>query len=306
MRMQTKPAVGVVGLGIMGGAMAEALLAVGYEVSGYDPLTSARQRLKKAGGQPLASGAAVATRADVVIASLPTVAALDELVDGILAAGRPERHSGRVVVETSTLPLADKARGMKHLQRAGIAMLDCPISGTAVRMKQGAWTIFASGSRAAFKRASPILNVFTRNVPYVGRFGNGTRMKYVANHLVAIYNVAAAEAITLARKMGLDPQQVLDLLGPSPVIGNGVLRLRGALMVARKYVPATMKVEVWQKDMQVIGDMAKLVDCPTPLFTACVPVYDAAMAQGLGRSDTASVCEVLGMMAGMGRSGPRK
>jgi 3-hydroxyisobutyrate dehydrogenase-like beta-hydroxyacid dehydrogenase len=286
--------------------MAEALLAAGYAVCGYDPLAAARQRLKKAGGQPLASSGAVAARADIVITSLATVAALDDVVAGIAAAKRPKNQARPIVIETSTLPLADKLRAMKHLQRAGIAVLDCPISGTAVRMKEGAWTLFASGSEAAFKRVLPLLNVFTRNVPYVGAFGNGTKMKYVANHLVAIYNVAAGEAITLARKMDLDPQQVLALFGPSPVIGNGVLRLRGALMVARKYVPATMKVEVWQKDMQVIGDMAKSVDCPTPLFTACVPLYNAAMAQGLAQSDTASVCEVLGGMAGIGRLRRRK
>ncbi len=304
--MHTTPAVGVVGLGIMGGAMALALRAAGHVVCGYDPLATARQRLKKAGGQPLASSGAVAARADIVITSLATVAALDDVVAGIAAVRWSKNQALPIVIETSTLPLADKLRAMKHLQRAGIAVLDCPISGTAVRMKEGAWTIFASGSNAAFKRVLPLLNVFTRNVPYVGAFGNGTKMKYVANHLVAIYNVAAAEAITLARKMHLEPQQVLALFGPSPVIGNGVLRLRGALMVARKYVPATMKVEVWQKDMQVIGDMAKAVDCPTPLFTACVPLYNAAMAQGLAQSDTASVCEVLGGMAGIGRLRRRK
>jgi 3-hydroxyisobutyrate dehydrogenase-like beta-hydroxyacid dehydrogenase len=289
------------GLGIMGGAMAEALLAAGYAVCGYDPLASARQRLKQAGGQALASSGAIAARADIVITSLATVAALDHVAAGIVAARRSKNKARLIVIETSTLPLADKVRTLKQLQHAGIAMLDCPISGTAVRMKEGAWTVFASGSNAAFKRVLPLLNVFTRNVPYVGAFGNGTKMKFVANHLVAIYNVAAAEAITLARKMDLDPRQVLALFGPSPVIGNGVLRLRGALMAARKYVPATMKVEVWQKDMQVIGDMAKAVDCPTPLFTACVPLYNAAMAQGLAQSDTASVCEVLGAMAGIGR-----
>jgi 3-hydroxyisobutyrate dehydrogenase-like beta-hydroxyacid dehydrogenase len=289
------------GLGIMGGAMAEALLAAGYAVCGYDPLASARQRLKQAGGQALASSGAIAARADIVITSLATVAALDHVAAGIVAARRSKNKARLIVIETSTLPLADKVRTLKQLQHAGIAMLDCPISGTAVRMKEGAWTVFASGSNAAFKRVLPLLNVFTRNVPYVGAFGNGIKMKFVANHLVAIYNVAAAEAITLARKMELDPQQVLALFGPSPVIGNGVLRLRGALMAARRYVPATMKVEVWQKDMQVIGDMAKAVDCPTPLFTACVPLYNAAMAQGLAQSDTASVCEVLGAMAGIGR-----
>ena len=293
-----EPTVGVIGLGIMGGAMAEALLASGYQVVGYDVLPAARGRLKKAGGRALASSAAVARSADIVITSLATVAALNDASEKIAGAKRPRC---RIVIETSTLQLADKERAMQRLKRAGIATLDCPISGTAVRLKEGAWTIFASGGEAAFRRAQPILKVFTSRVPYVGAYGNGTRMKYAANHLVAILNVATAESITLGRKMGLDPRQLLDLFGPSPIVGTGVYRLRGAMMAARKYVPPTMKVEVWQKDMQVIGDMAKSVDCPTPLFTACVPIYSAAMAQGLAQADTASVCEVLDMMAGIGR-----
>jgi 3-hydroxyisobutyrate dehydrogenase-like beta-hydroxyacid dehydrogenase len=144
-----------------------------------------------------------------------------------------------------------------------------------------------------------VLRVFTDNVPYVGAYGNGSKMKFAANHLVAIYNVACAESVNLARKMGLDPKDVLALFGNSPVIGNGVMRLRVPFMIDRRYTPATMKVEVWQKDMQVIGDMAKSVDCPTPLFSACAPIYSAAMAQGLAQSDTASVSEVLARMAGI-------
>ena len=112
---------------------------------------------------------------------------------------------------------------------------------------------------------------------------------------------AVGESITFARKMGLDPQQVWTLFATSPVIGSGVYKLRGKFMVERKYLPATMKVEVWQKDMQVIGDMAKAVNCPTPLFSACVPIYNAAMAQGLSQHDTASVREVLDAMAGGSR-----
>jgi 3-hydroxyisobutyrate dehydrogenase-like beta-hydroxyacid dehydrogenase len=293
------PTIGVIGLGIMGSAMAEALLAAGYQVVGYDLLPAARRRLKRNGGRPLASSTAVARTADIVIASLATAAALNHAVENIAAA---KRARCRIVIETSTLPLADKERAMQRLKRAGLATLDCPISGTAVRMKEGAWTIFASGSQAAFRRVLPVLKVFTGRVPYVGAYGNGTKMKYIANHLVAILNVATAESITLGRKMGLDPRRLLELFGPSPILGTGVYRLRGAMMAARRYLPPTMKVEVWQKDMQVIGDMAKSVDCPTPLFTACVPLYSAAMAHGLAQSDTASVCEVLGMMAGIGRA----
>ncbi len=297
--------IGVIGVGIMGGAMAEALCAAGYKVVGYDPSAPARARLHKAGGRALASPTAVAATADVIITSLAKATVLEEVVAKICTAKRETSRAPLIVIETSTLTLADKQRAQQTLAHAGAQTLDCPISGTAVRMKSGGWTIFASGPQAAFRRVKPVLDVFTHNVQYVGAYGNGAKMKFIANHLVAIYNVAVGETLTFARKMKLDPQQVWDLFSSSPVLGNGVFKLRGKLMVEQNYLPATMKVEVWQKDMQVIGDMAKSVDCPLPLFTACAPLYTTAMAQGLSQHDTASVCEVLGRMAGL-KSGNRK
>jgi putative dehydrogenase len=295
-----KPIIGVIGLGIMGSAMAEALVGDGYRVVGYDVQAKPRQHLKSVGGRCLSSCAAVANGADVLITSLPSVAALEDVFEKIapVCAKRRKSRPRLIVIETSTLPIADKVRAMQRLKRDRATVLDCPISGTARRMKEGGWTIFVSGSKTACKSVSAVFGVFTRNAPYVGAFGNGSKMKFIANHLVAIYNVAVGESLTFARKMGLDPQQVWNLFATSPVVGTGVYKLRGKFMVERKYLPATMKVEVWQKDMQVIGDMAKSVDCPTPLFTACVPIYNAAMAQGLSRHDTASVCEVLDAMAG--------
>jgi 3-hydroxyisobutyrate dehydrogenase-like beta-hydroxyacid dehydrogenase len=217
----------------------------------------------------------------------------------IAAAPRGSSRAPLVVIETSTLPLEDKERARKRLARARISLLDCPISGTAVRMKQGAWTIFVSGGAAAAKRVKPVLSVFTRNAPYVGAFGNGTKMKFIANHFVAILNVAVGESLTFARAMGLDARAVWEMFAENPVIGTGVYKLRGRQMVERVYQPATMKVEVWQKDMQVIGDMARAVGCPTPLFSACAPIYNSAIAHGLAEHDTAAVGEVLGEMAGM-------
>jgi 3-hydroxyisobutyrate dehydrogenase-like beta-hydroxyacid dehydrogenase len=290
-----KPVMGVIGLGIMGGAMAEVLLEAGYQVSGFDPKPAALRRLKKARGTVLSSAAAVAEQSDVVIVSLATARALAVVV-AELAAARPKRKP--IIIETSTLPIADKDAAAAALANAGMRTLDCPISGTAVRLKQGAWTIFVSGDAATARKTKDIFAEFTSNAPYVGAFGNGMRMKFIANHMVAIHNVAVAESLTFARKMGLDAQQVWDLFATSPVIGNGVFKLRGKFMVDRNYLPATMKVEVWQKDMQVIGDMAKAVNCPTPLFSACGPIFNAAMAQGLSQHDTASVCEVLDAMAG--------
>jgi 3-hydroxyisobutyrate dehydrogenase-like beta-hydroxyacid dehydrogenase len=300
-----KPVIGVIGLGIMGGIMAETLRAAGYAVCGYDVAPTARARLKRAGGAPLASVTAVVARAEIIITSLATSAALrtviTELTDAASATGALP-----LVIETSTLPLADKDFVATRARKARLAVLDCPISGTATRMKERTWTIFVSGPKAAAKRADPILRCFTDNLPHVGPFGHGTRLKYAANHLVAIYNVAYGEVVTFARAMGVDPQVMLNLFGPSPVLGTGVMRLRMPFMVERRYEPPTMKVEVWQKDMQVIGDMAKSLGCPVPLFNACAPIYTAAMGQGLALKDTASVAEVLGAMAGMEGFGPAR
>jgi 3-hydroxyisobutyrate dehydrogenase-like beta-hydroxyacid dehydrogenase len=274
----TNRTVGIIGLGIMGGAMARALRAAGYAVHGYDPVTA-----------PRSSTTAVAERAPILITSLPSSAALEDAVEKVCRAQRRPR----VLIEMSTLPLADKERARRRLARAGVAALDCPVSGTAVRLKERTWTIFASGDRRVFGRARPVLKVFADNIPYVGAYGNGTRMKFVANHLVAILNVASAEAIGFGRRMGLRPREVLDIFGPSPVVGTGVLRLRGGLMVKRRYKPPTMKIEVWQKDMAIIGAMARKLRARTPLFDACGPVFTAALRQGYGDSDTASVYEVL-------------
>ena len=302
--MQRTSTIGIIGLGIMGGMMAETLRTRGHDVTGFDTAAAARRRLAKCGGRPLTCAAAVAESAEVIIVSLASSAALAVVARELADAPHQGKNGKggkvrRIVIETSTLPIADKGQAAALLRPAGFTVLDCPISGTAARMKERAWTIFLSGDRAACNRVEAVLKAFTDNLPYVGVFGNGTKLKFSANHLVAIYNVAYAESVTLARKMGLDPREMLKLFGPSAVLGTGVMRLRMPLMIERNYSPPTMKIEVWQKDMQVIGDMARSVNCPTPLFSACVPIYHAAMAQGLALEDTASTAEVLGAMAGI-------
>jgi 3-hydroxyisobutyrate dehydrogenase-like beta-hydroxyacid dehydrogenase len=299
MASNAKERVGIVGLGIMGGAMAQALGAAGHPLSGFDVAAAARDRFRDSGGQARGDAGEVAGDAEVLIFSLPSSDALLQSARDVAArvqSGAPCRF----VVEMSTLPLADKEEAARILAAAGVVAMDCPISGT-VPMQERTWSIYCSGDAAGYERIKPLLEAFTDKVPLVGAYGSGTKMKFAANHLVAIYNVAYAETVNLARKMGLDPRQVLDLFGPSPVLGTGVMRQRMRFMVDRQYEPATMKVEVWQKDMQVIGDMARAVDCALPLFNACVPIYNAAMAQGHAKQDTASVSEVLAaMVAGMG------
>jgi 3-hydroxyisobutyrate dehydrogenase-like beta-hydroxyacid dehydrogenase len=144
------------------------------------------------------------------------------------------------------------------------------------------------------------LKGFARSHHYLGEFGNGSKMKYVANLLVAIHNVAAAEAFVLGMKAGLAPEAIYEVIGS----GGGTSRMfevRGPMMVEGSYHRATMKVDVWQKDLQIITDFARELGCPVPLFAAAAQLYAAALAQGRAKEDTAAVCAVLESMAGLER-----
>jgi 3-hydroxyisobutyrate dehydrogenase-like beta-hydroxyacid dehydrogenase len=280
--------VGVIGLGIMGSAMSANLVKGGFTVHGYDVLPAAREALAQAGGKPAASAAQVAGQAEVLISSLPSSAALDAVA--------AELRDRCIVIETSTLPIEDKVRARDVLGKKGITLLDCPLSGTGAQAKTRDLSVYVSGERAAFEKTVPVLEGFSRSHYYLGEFGNGSRMKYIANLLVAIHNVAAAEAFVLGMKAGLDPATVLKVIGDGAG-SSRMFQVRGPQMVAGDYSEATMKVEVWQKDMKIIGEYATRLGVPTPLFNASAAIYTAAMAQGFDKQDTASVCAVLERLA---------
>jgi 3-hydroxyisobutyrate dehydrogenase-like beta-hydroxyacid dehydrogenase len=278
----------MIGLGIMGSAMAANLLRAGFTVVGYDPLAACRRRHRKAGGIVADSVRDVAGLAGILITSLPSASALSQVVDEILLSGK----SKQIVVETSTLPIPVKAAARKRLAAAGVTLLDCPLSGTGAQARTGDLAVYGSGQRAAFKKAIPILKGFSRSRHYLGAFGNGSKMKFAANLLVAIHNVSAAEAVVLARRSGLNPALAVKVLGDGAG-SSRMLQVRGPMMARRAYGDATMKVEVWQKDMRIISDFVKQLGSPAPLFSATKAVYNAAMAQGHARHDTAAVCAVL-------------
>lgn len=286
--------IGVIGVGIMGSAIARNLLKAGSTVIGYD--IDARRVAEIAGAVAARSAAEVAGEAEVILTSLPSEAALDATVAAIAA----EPRAGLVVAELSTLPIPAKLRARDALAAAGVPLLDCPLSGTGAQAVTGDLAVYASGDRAAYDRALPVFPQFSRVSHYLGEFGNGSKMKFVANLLVAINNVATAEAMVLGMKAGLDPKVIAEVI--SSGAGNSrVFELRAPLMVANRYEPPSMKIDIWQKDMAIIGAYAASLGVTAPLFTATVPVYNAAVEQKLGGQDTAAVCAVLERMAGLER-----
>lgn len=292
--------VGLLGLGIMGSAIAPNLLAAGFDVVGFDPLLANRQQLRSLGGSAVESPMALAQSVDVILSLLPNPQALLDTIEGpagVLAA----RRSGLIWIESSTLPIADKLAAQFALGGAGV-MLDCPLSGTGAQARTKDLVVYASGDTQTIARCRSVFEGFSRAQHDLGAFGNGSKMKFVANLLVAIHNVAAAEAMVLGIKAGLDAQTVYDVIADSAG-SSKMFVVRGPQMVRHQYEPATMKVDVWQKDMEVIAEFAASLMSPTPLLHACAPLYTAAAAQGRGQEDTAAVCAVIAELAGLQRGG---
>jgi 3-hydroxyisobutyrate dehydrogenase-like beta-hydroxyacid dehydrogenase len=297
---RNRGSVGVVGLGIMGGSFAKNLIEAGWRVVGYDVDRRRTRALAKLGVEIAKDAGDLAARVPTIITSLPSATAIEATVKAIVAAKVPRR----TVIEASTLALDDKFRAERALRKAGHIALDCPVSGTGSQAAVKDLVIYASGDSKTIGKLKPVFAGFSRGVYDVGAFGNGSRMKYVANLLVAVNNVATAEAMVLGMKAGLPPQTIFEMVACGA--GNSrVFELRAPLMVRNRYDQPTMKVSVWQKDMSVIGDFARQVKVPTPMFDASVPIYNRAMKSGHAEHDTAAVCAVLETLAGIKRGGAR-
>ena len=289
-------AVGFVGLGTMGAALSAHLLAAGYQVIGYDIEPARLAAHAGRGGEVATSPAGTAAGADVVVTSLPTAQALLDVATG--AAGlAADPRPGLVVVETSTLPLAVKRQARDALAGRGTVLLDCPLSGTGGQALAKDVVAYASGPAEAKARALPVLRAMTRGVHDVGEFGNGSAVKFIANLLVAIHNVAAAEALVLAERAGLDLAAVLTAVADGAG-SSDMFEVRGPAMAAADYSGPGVTTTVFAKDLEIIAGFAKDTGTPTPLFALASSFYAAALAQGHADDDTACVHAVLRSMAG--------
>lgn len=284
----TDRTVGIIGLGIMGGAIARNLVERGWIVVGFDTEPARRSELAGADVIIVDGASAVASRASVIMTSLPNADAAHAVATEIALSGEPARD----VIELSTFTIADKVRFKAILEPAGHIALDCPLSGTGAQAAVRDLVVYASGDSAAIARCTELFADFAKQSADLGAYGNGSRMKFVANHLVAIHNVASAEAMLLAERAGLDLKQVIEMVAPGAG-GSRMFQMRAPMMASRSYEAATMRIATWKKDMAIIAEFAAELGCETPLFTMTQPVYTQAMAMGLGHQDTAAVFEVL-------------
>ena len=285
--------VGVIGLGNMGLAMAVNLVGSGFEVVGTDLIAESRDALNKAGGTVADTGE-IGRRCRRIILSLPSEAALHAVCADLSANAAP----GTIVIETGTLPPAGKRQACDLLAGCGITLLDCPLSGTGAQAKTRDLAVYASGDAKAIQECLPIIDGFARVCYDLGEFGNGMKMKLVANLLVAIHNVAAAEGILLGVRSGLDPATVVKVIGDGAG-SSRMFQVRGPSMVNRTWDEAMITNTVFQKDLKLIGEALLAVDSPAPLFLATIPIYAETLTSGHADHDTAAVYEVLERMSGL-------
>jgi len=275
----------MIGLGKMGMPIARNLMERGFEVVGYR--RSGSPDLIAAGGTVAASPAAVAEQAGVLLSIVPDARAVAEVVcgeAGTLTTLRP----GTIHIEMSTIDVDHKGRIRDAVQGRGGDLLDCPISGSPGMVGPRLATTFASGAPASVDAVRPVLDAISGPWVYTGAFGTGARMKYIASMLLAVHTVAAAEAMVLARRSGLDLELVQRTLDDS-IAASAIWKQRGPLMRRRAWSPAPGPVDTLHAILEQVQDAAAAAGLAVPVFASAKTVFDKAVADGWGELDIASV-----------------
>lgn len=292
-------AVGVVGLGAMGSAMAIMLVKAGFEVVGFDPREAALDELEENGGTRAASPRDVAAATDVVILSLPTIEAFQSVLreqGSITSSGK----DGLVIIDTCTLPIEIKEEGARMAEAANMTLIDGTVSGNRDMILAKTLTAYMSGDQAAYEANADILSAFTRKHSFVGAFGNASKIKFVINHLVCVMTAANAEAMAMGLKAGLQADDVFDLVKDSAA--NSVLwEIRGPMMVSEDYTSSRGNFGMASKDGPVIGAFAQEMHYPAPLFQAALQMHQAAVGMGMYDIDTAALCKLYETLSGTER-----
>lgn len=290
---QQQPRVAVIGLGAMGLPMATHL-ATAFTVTGFDPFEPRRELAAEGGVTPAATPSEASREADIALLSVRDQAQAEAALfgaDGVLESLRP----GAAVILTSTIG-PDGARDLAdRLSAAGYALVDAPISGGPVRAGQGDLLIVVGAGDSALAATRPVLEHLASTLTIVGpRPGDGQALKTINQLLAGVHIAAAAEAIALARGLGLDPEVVIAALSQGAA-GSFMFADRGPRMLQAYTGGAEVKsrVDIFVKDMGIVTSVGRSAHVPLPLAAAAQQLYLIAEAAGLGAADDSSVVTVL-------------
>jgi putative dehydrogenase len=290
------PRAAVIGLGSMGFGMAVSLLRANFDVAGYDVGADAVARLVGHGGRGAASAAEAAAGADIVVSVVVNAAQTESVLFGEngVAAAMPVRS---VFISSATMDPEAARRLARQLEASGRYYLDAPISGGAQRAAEGALTILASGSRAAFGKALPALSALAAKVYELGdEPGQGAAFKMINQLLAGVHIAAASEAMAFAAKQNLDLRKVYEVITASA--GNSwMFENRMPHVLDNDYTPRSA-VDIFVKDLGIVQDMARGMKFPVPVAAAALQMFLMTSGAGMGRDDDASVARMYAQVTG--------
>ena len=278
--------IGFIGLGNIGSPMSRNLLHAGFDVIGFDLVENSA--FVAAGGRFAQSVQDVGREAEVIVQSLPTVDALESAITGLLEVAR----EGQVVIDISGYPLDAKTEAADQLAQRGVAMLDCEISGLPFMVANRTAVIFQAGDEETVVANQDIFDGMADRCFYLGEFGSATKMKLLANMMVAIHNSVAGEVLNLAARIGVDPETVIKVLGPSAG-GSVTFSNKAPIMISRDFEGGAGPFRHMVHYLDRTSDMARQTGAATPLLDKTREYYQMAEEQGRGDQDIAAVIELL-------------
>ena len=283
--------IGLIGLGAMGGAYAKHLITNNFNCFGIDLDKNNMSKFLNLGGLET-NYQDLFNKVDIILTSLPSLEAYKIVLDNVKRLGK--HTSNKIILDMNTISIEDKIDFKNKIKELNINMLDSPVSGTGAQAWEADLTVFASGDETITKKYNNIFESFSKEVIYVGPFGNGMKFKILANLLVTIHNSAAAEALRLGECAGLDKDMIYKVLGNSAAT-SVMLQKRMPLMINQNYEPPTASFNIFLKDVDIIRKFIKNNNIILPTFEGSAKIYDKAEKTLSKNWDTASVYEVLKM-----------
>ena len=283
--------IGLIGLGVMGGAYAKHLLKNNFKCFGIDLDKNNILKFIQLGGQEITYDE-LFNKVEIVLTSLPSLNAYKDVLNNLKRLGK--NNPKKIILDMNTISIDDKNMFKNEIIGLNIDMLDSPVSGTGAQAWEADLTVFASGSKELIDKCMNIFKAFSKEVINVGSFGNGMKFKILANLLVTIHNTAAAEALRLGELAGLDQDMIFRVLGNSAAT-SVMLQKRMPLMINKNYEPPTASYNIFLKDVDIIRNFIKDNNVTLPTFEGSAKIYDKAEKTLSKNWDTASVYEVLKM-----------
>jgi 3-hydroxyisobutyrate dehydrogenase len=290
-----KEPVGFIGLGNMGMGMARNLLKAGYSVVGFDLRKEALDKVRGLGGQAAGSPLEVAQKARVSLLVVLNFVQIEEAVFGKQGMKEGLRAGDVLIVSSTIAPSQIRGLGEK-LEPAGVRVLDAPISGGKEGAEAGTLAIMVGGQKETYEKCLSLLQAMGKNIYYMGGLGNGLSLKLVNNLLVAVNNLAVAEALVLGRKAGLDPAIILEAI-PKSAGDSWIFRNRAPQMVGGDFT-CRGELDILVKDLNYVLEMGKAVGAPLLLSAVAKEIYQTASRLGWGKDDDSAVVKAVERMAG--------